>query len=102
MKDGSRFTITVNGEQFVMMPGTSTTLVSFADSLVLKMRTLLIEPVHGILVKDQDRFGWTMSIVEVMSRRYLHALIMDGEDTTAVTMKMQGFAVEFVEVRINY
>ena len=43
-----------------------------------------------------------MSNVKVMSRRYLHAVIMDGELTTAVTMKMQVFAVEFVEVRINY
>ena len=102
MQDEWRFTITAGGEQFVMMGGTSTMLVSFADSLVLKMRTLLIKPAHGILVGDQDRFGWTMSIVEVMSRRYLHAVIMDGEDTTAVTMKMQVFAVEFVEVRINY
>ena len=36
-----------------------------------------------------------------MSRRYPHAVIMDGEDTTAITMKMQVFAVEYVEVRIN-
>ena len=43
-----------------------------------------------------------MSSVQVMSRRYPHAVIMDGEDTTAVTMKMQEFAVEFVEVRMNY
>ena len=43
-----------------------------------------------------------MSSVEVMSRRYLHAIIMDGEGTTAVTLKMQVFAVEFTEVRINY
>ena len=57
MQDGSRFTITANGEQFVMMAGTSTMLVSFADSLVLKMLTLLIKPVHGILVRDQDQFG---------------------------------------------
>ena len=57
MQDGSRFTITANGEQFVMIAGTLTTLVSFADSLVLKMRTLLIKPVHSTLVGDQDRFG---------------------------------------------
>ena len=54
MKGGSRFTITANGEQFVMITGTLTTLVSFADSLVLKMLTLLIKPVHSILVRDQE------------------------------------------------
>ena len=57
MQGGSRFTITANGGQFVMIAGTLTTLVLFADSFVLKMRTLLIKPVHGILVRDQDRFG---------------------------------------------
>ena len=57
MQDEWRFTITVNGEQFVMIAGTSTTLVSFADSLVLKMLTLLIKTVQGIMVRDQDRFG---------------------------------------------
>ena len=102
MQDESRFIITAGGEQFVMMGGTSTMLVSFADSLVLKMLTLLINKVHSTLVRDQDRFGLMKSIVEVMSRRYPHAAIMDGEDTTAVTMKMQEFAVEFVEVRMNY
>ena len=101
MKEGSKFTITANGEQSVMIAGTSTMLVSFADSLVLKMRSVLIKTVHSILVKDQERFGWMTSSVEVMSRGYLHAVIMDGVITTALNMKMQEFAVEFVEVRIN-
>ena len=39
--------------------------------------------------------------VEVMSRRYLHAVIMDGKYITAVTMKLQVFAAEYAEVRIN-
>ena len=75
MQDGSRFTMTVNGEQFVMITGTLTTLVLFADSLVLKMLALLIKTVHSILVRDQDRFGWMMFSVQVMSHHYLHAVI---------------------------
>ena len=102
MKDGSRSTITASGEQFVMMTGTSATLGLCADSLVFKVPWVLIKTVHGILVRDQDAFGWMMSVVEAMSPRYLHAVIMDGDVTTAVTMKMQGFAVWFAEVRINY
>ena len=102
MKDGSRSTITASGEQFVMIAGTSATLGLCADSLGFKMPWLLIEAVHGILVRDQDKFGWIMSVVEAMSPRYLHAVIMDGDVTTAVTTKMQGFAVWFAEVRIIY
>ena len=41
MKEGWRFTITVDGEQFVMMVGTSTMLVLSADSLVFQMLRLL-------------------------------------------------------------
>ena len=102
MKDGSRSTITASGEQFVMISGTSATLGLCADSLGFKMLWLLITTVHGILVRDQDVFGWMKSVAEAMSPRYLHAVIMDGEVTTAVTMKMRGFAVWFAEVRINY
>ena len=102
MKDGSRSTITASGEQFVMITGTSGTLGLCADSLVFKMPWLLIEAVHGILVRDQDAFGWIMSIVGALSPRYLHAVIMDGDVTTAITVMMRGFAVWFAEVRINY
>ena len=102
MKDGSRSTITASGEQFVMITGTSATLGLCADSLGFKMLWLLMKKVHSILVRDQDAFGWMMSIAEAMSPRYLHAVIMDGEITTAFTRKMRGFAVWFTEVRINY
>ena len=102
MKDGSRSTITASGEQFVMISGTSATLGLCADSLGFKLLWLLIKTVQGILVRDQGKFGWIMSIVEAMSPRYLHAFIMDGDVTTAITVMMRGFAVWFAEVRINY
>ena len=102
MKDGSRSTMTASGEQFVMIAGTSATLGLCADSLGFKMPWLLIKTVHGILVRDQDAFGWMMSIVGAMSPRYLHAVIKVGDVTTAITVKMRGFAVWFAEVRINY
>jgi hypothetical protein len=58
MRDGWRFTITVHGEQFVMMVGAETRLVLSADSLVFKMQNVLT-----VLLREVDRFGLTMLIV---------------------------------------
>jgi hypothetical protein len=71
-----------------------------ANSLVFKMLSVLTRLV--ILVREVDRFGLTMLIVQVMSHRYFRADIWEWEFTTVVTVKMRGFAVEALEVRINY
>ena len=93
MMGGSRFIITVHGEQFVMMVGTKTMLVLSADSLVIKMLSVLT-----LLVGEVDRFGLTILNVQVMSHRYFHADIEEWEFTTVATVKTWGFAVE---VRIH-
>ena len=74
-------------------------LVLSADSLVFKMQRLLTKVV--MFRMELDEYGLTMFIVEVTSQRYFHADILGGEITTVVTMKMLGFAVEALEVRIN-
>ena len=50
---------------------------------------------------ELDRFGLTMLIVEVMSHRYLHALIIDGEVMTVAIVKTRGYDVRILEVRVN-
>ena len=75
-------------------------LVLSADSLVFKMQRLLTKVV--MFRMELDEYGLTMCNVEVTSQRYFHADILGGEITTVVTMKMLGFAVEALEVRINY
>ena len=98
-QEGWRFTITADGEQFVMITGTSTMLVLSADSLVFQMLRMLIKVVT--LVKGLDRFGLTMLIVTVMSHGYLRADIMDGEVTTVIIVKTPGYDVKILEVRMN-
>ena len=88
-----------DGEQFVMIIGTSTMLVSPADSSVFQMLRLLTRVI--VFGMELDRFGLTMLIVEVMSHRYFHALIMDGEDTTVAMVKTRGYVVKILEVRMS-
>ena len=82
-----------------MMIGTSTMLVSPADSLVFQMLRLFIRGVTFAM--ELDGFGLTIFIVKVMSHRYFHALIMEWEDTTVIMVKMQGYAVKKLQVRMN-
>ena len=100
MREGWRFTITVHGEQFVIMDGTETMLVLSADSLVIKMprlRSVVVDLIVGLEI-----FGLTMLNVQVMSHRYFRADIGEWEFTIVITMKTRGYAVqEDVEVRIN-
>ena len=100
MREGWRFTITVHGEQFVIMVGTETMFVLSADSLVIKMprlRSVVVDLIVGLEI-----FGLTMLNVQVMSHRYFRADIEEWEFTAVVTMKTRGYAVqEDVEVRIN-
>ena len=88
-----------DGEQFVMMTGTSEMLVLSADSLVFQMPWLLTRVV--ICALELDRFGLTMLDVEVMSHRYFHADMQELEVTTVITAKTLVFAVETLEVRMN-
>jgi hypothetical protein len=74
-------------------------LVLSADSLVLKMLRIMSVVLH--LVVGLDRFGLTMLNVQVMSHRYFRADMGEWEFTTVATVKMRGFAVETVQVRIN-
>ena len=97
MKDEWRCTITVHGELFVMMGGTSTMLVLSAERLVFKMLRLLC--VALILAKGLDRFGLTKLIVQVMSHRYIHAPIAKLQFTTVITLKTQGYAVVKAKIR---
>jgi hypothetical protein len=97
MMGGWRFIITVHGEQFVMTIGTKTMLVLSADSLVLKMLSVLT-----LLVGEVGRFGLTMLIVQVMSHRYFRADMGEWEFTTVLTVKTRGFTVEALKVRINH
>ncbi len=96
MQEGWRFTITVHGEQFVMMVGTSTMLALSADSLVFQMLKMFTRVVT--LVRQIDRFGLTMLFVEVTSHRYFHALIADWEFTTVVILRTREYAVKILEV----
>jgi hypothetical protein len=98
-KDEWKFTITVHGEQFVMMFGTSEMLVLSADSLVFQMLRLLTGVL--ILVKGLDRFGLTMLVVQVMSHRYFHAAIVEWEVTTVVTVKTRAYVV-MTKVRVSH
>jgi hypothetical protein len=98
VKDEWRFTITVHGEQFVMIPGTSEMLVLSADSLVFQMLRLLTGVL--ILVKGMDRFGLMMLVVQVMSHRYFHAGMEEWEVITVVTMKTLAYVV-MTQVRVN-
>jgi hypothetical protein len=91
MKAEWRFTITVHGEQFVMMVGISVMLVLSADSLVSQMPRLLIRVV--VLRMELVRFGWTKFNVGVLNRHCLRAAITCGEITTVATVKMLVSAV---------
>ena len=88
-----------DGEQFVMIVGTSEMLVLSADSLAFQMLRLLTRVI--VFAMELDRFGLTMLIVEVMSHRYLHALIEDGEVMTVAIVKTRGYDVMILEVRVN-
>ena len=76
-------------------------LVLFADSLVFQMLRLLIRAQVIILVMELVRFGWIRSTVEVTSPRYHLVLVIGGDITTAVTVKMLEYAVKAVEVVIS-
>ncbi len=91
-QEGLRFTITVHGEQFVMIVGTSTMLVLSADSLVFQMLKMLTRIVT--LVVGLDQFCLTIFVVTVTNHRYFHALMEEWEDTTVVIMRTQGYAVK--------
>ena len=99
MQEGWKFIITADGEQSVMIVGTSEMLASFADSLVFKMPWPLTS-VH-ILAKALDRFGWTRLDAEGMSHRYFHVDITDGDVMIVVTVKMPVFAVEALVMTKN-
>jgi hypothetical protein len=99
MKDEWRFTITVHGEQFVMMIGIKKMLLLFADSLVFKVICLRVLSVVLNLAKGLDIFGLTMLIVQVMSHPYFHAAIGKWEDTTVTTIKTRGYAALTVRFR---
>ena len=98
MRDGWRFTITVHGEQFVMMVGAETRLVLSADSLVFKMENVFTGFFRD---REVERFGLTMLIVQVMSHRYFRADIEEREFTTVFTVKTRRCTVEALKVRIN-
>ncbi len=76
-----------------------TMLVLSAGSLVFQMLRLLTRVI--VFGMELDRFGLTMLIVEVMSHRYFHALIIDGEVMTVAMMKTRGYDVKILEVRVN-
>ena len=52
------------------------------------------------MVRELDKFCWTMLTVWAMSHQYFRADIEEWEDTTVVTVKTQAFDVETLEVRI--
>jgi hypothetical protein len=94
-----RFTITEDGEQFVMMVGISMMLVLSAGSLVFLMPRLLIRV--AVLTMELDRFGWMMFNVGVMNHHCLHADMTGGEITTVATVKTLVSSVVH-KVRIIY
>ena len=69
-------------------------LVLSATNLVFQMLRQLFMVKIIILVMELVRFGWIRSGVEVTSPRYYLALVIRGEFTTAVTMKMLEYAVK--------
>ena len=98
MKEEWKCTITAHGEQFVMMAGPLTMLVLSADNLVFFIPYLI-----GwiILSWERARFGWTMLVALVMSRRYFRADIVEWEFTTVITVTTSAFDVETLKVRIT-
>ena len=99
MKDEWKFTITVHGEQFVMMIGASETLVLSADNLVLEVVCMRMLSAVLNLAKGPDIFGLQMLIVQVMSHRYFHAAMGEWEVTTVSTVKTRGYAALTVRFR---
>ena len=91
--------MTEHGEQFVIILGTSTTLVLSADSLAFQRLRSLSSVVT--LVKGQDRFGLTILVVQVMSHRYFHAFILECEVDTVIIVKTREYAVKLLKVRMN-
>ena len=52
------------------------------------------------MVRELDRFCWTMLVVWVMSHRYFRAAMEDWKITTVLTAMMPAFDVQTLEVRI--
>ena len=91
--------MTEHGEQFVIILGTSTTLVLSADSLAFQRLRSLSSVVT--LVKGQDQFGLTILVVQVMSHRYFNAFILECEVDTVIIVKTREYAVKLLKVRMN-
>ena len=77
-------------------------LVLSATNLVFQMPRILFRVKVIILVMELVRFGWMRSNVEVTSPRYQLALVIRGDNTTAVMMKMLEYAVKALEEVISY
>lgn len=55
-----------------------------------------------ILVLVTGQYGWMIWLAKVMKVRYRSVDPVDGENTTVVTMKMQGYnAVSVIHVEFN-
>ncbi len=91
--------MTEHGEQFVIILGTSTMLVLSADNLVFQRLRSLSSVVT--LVRGLDQFGLTILVVQVMSHRYFHALILECEVDTVIIVKTREYAVKLLKVRMN-
>ena len=82
-----------NGEQFVMMIGTSMTLTWFADSLAfqgwLPMPTLALTMAKGL-----DLFGWMAWRVQAANHISTIAGNVDGAPMIALTAKTRAYFVD--------
>ena len=86
MKVEWKCTTSVSGVRSVVMGGALTTPTSSVDS-----SATLLRPRPGrmlTLVKDRDRFYWTMLDVMEMSQTSISVIIVDGLITTVVTARM--------------
>ena len=97
--DEWRSTITAHGEQFVIIAGTLTMLMLFADNLVFVMPLILIEML--VMARELGRFCLAGLIVWVLSHHYFRANIVEWElMSTVITVETLAFDVETQEVRI--
>ena len=93
-KAESKFCATVYGELSVMIHGTSTTLKLCADNLAFPM---LSQPKkEHILAQAVETYGWMRYNASEPKRLCNHAYSMDGETTTAATVKMPESSAETV------
>ena len=93
--DEWRSTITARGEQFVVMTGILTMLLSSVDSLVFVVPYMHIKEV--VMVGSQDKFCWTVFTVLALSHHYFRADMMKW--VTVITLKTLAYNVQKLKVR---